>query len=64
MRMLKLEERPSEAKTRMPSERISKAKRFRTLARGYKALKKAKATAYQAAAEALEEVEGRAQSGN
>jgi len=59
--MLKLEEQPKEAKTKHPSERITKAKRLRTLAKGYKALKKDKATAYQAAAEALELVEERAQ---
>jgi len=45
--------------SRQPSERITKAKRLRTLAKGYKALKKEKATAYQAAAEALELVEER-----
>jgi len=45
--------------SKQPSERITKAKRLRTLARGYKALKKEKATAYQAAAEALELVEER-----
>ena len=59
--MLELKERPVETKTKIknPSERITKAKRLRTLARGYKALKKDKATAYQAAAEALEQVEQR-----
>ena len=36
------------------SERTTKAKRLRMLARGYKALKKDKASAYEAAAEALE----------
>ena len=36
------------------SERTTKAKRLRMLARGYKALKRDKAGAYQAAAEALE----------
>ena len=46
---------------KQPSERIMKAQRFRTLARGYKALKKDKAAAYQAAAEALELVEERSQ---
>jgi len=45
--------------SRQPSERITKAKSLRTLAKGYKALKKEKATAYQAAAEALELVEER-----
>ena len=35
-------------------ERNRKAKQFRILARGYKALKKDKARTYQAAAEALE----------
>jgi len=40
--------------TRKPSERIAKAKRLRTLAKGYKALKNDKAAPYQAAAEALE----------
>jgi hypothetical protein len=50
-------ERRKETKTKKPSERITKAKRYRTLARGYKALKKDKATAFQAAAEALEQVE-------
>ena len=45
--------------SRQPSDRIMKAKRLRTLAKGYKALKKEKATAYQAAAEALELVEER-----
>jgi len=44
---------------RQPSERITKAKRLRTLAKGYKVLKKGKATTYQAAAEALELVEER-----
>ena len=56
--MLKLWERP-ETKTKKPSERITKAKHFRTLARGYKALKKDKAAVYQAAAEALELIEQR-----
>ena len=37
-----------------PSERITKAKRLHMLAHGYKALKRNKAGAYQAAAEALE----------
>jgi len=54
--MWKLAER---TKTRKTSERITKAKQFRMLAKGYKALKKDKATAYQAAAEALEQVEQR-----
>jgi hypothetical protein len=58
--MLKLKERPVETKTKKPSERIVKAKRLRTLARGYKALKKNKAATYQAAAEALEQAERRA----
>jgi hypothetical protein len=40
--------------SKQPSERITKAKQFRMLAKGYKALKKDKATTYQAAAEALE----------
>ena len=63
--MLKLEEQLKEAKTKHPSERITKAKRLRTLAKGYKALKKDKATAYQAAAEALELCRGtRAEGGN
>jgi len=35
-------------------ERAKKVKHLRTLARGYKALKKDKASTYQAAAEALE----------
>ena len=56
---LKLAERPVETKTKKHSERMTKAKRLRTLARGYKALQKDKATAYQAAAEALEQVEQR-----
>lgn len=54
MMSLKLTERPAETKQKKPSERITKAKRLRTLARGYKVLKKDKATAYQAAAEALD----------
>lgn len=54
---LKVAERPSETKIRKSSERLTKAKRFRMLARGYKTLKKDKATAYHAAAEALEHVE-------
>jgi len=57
MMALKLEERPVE--TKKPSERIMKAKRFRTLARGYRALRKDRATFYRAAAEALEQVEQR-----
>jgi hypothetical protein len=57
MSMLKLEERPCETKIHKPSERITKAKRFRTLARGYKVLKKDKAAAFEAAAAALESVE-------
>jgi len=57
--MLDLVEKPVETKTKKPSERIAKAKHLRTLARGYKALKKDKAVAYQAAAEALEQVEQR-----
>ena len=36
------------------AERTRKAKQFRMLARGYSALKRDKARAYQAAAEALE----------
>ena len=59
MMSLKLTERPAETKQKKPSERITKAKRLRTLARGYKVLKKDKATAYQAAAEALERLEFR-----
>ena len=59
--MLEPKERPIETKTKKPSDRITKAKRLRTLARGYKALKKDRATAYQAAAEALELVEERSQ---
>ena len=59
MMSLKLAERPVETKQKKPSERITKAKRLRTLARGYKALKKDKAAAYQAAAEALELLEFR-----
>jgi hypothetical protein len=59
MSMFELLERPKETKTKKPSECITKAKRFRTLARGYRALRKDKATAYQAAAEALEQVEER-----
>jgi len=55
---LNLAERPSETKNiRQPSDRITRAKHLRTLAKGYKALKKDKAAAYQAAAEALEQVE-------
>jgi hypothetical protein len=42
--------------TKKPTEGIAKAKRFRTLARGYKVLKKDKAAAFEAAAEALESV--------
>ena len=57
MMSLKFAERPVETKQKKPSERIIKAKRLRTLARGYKALKKDKAAAYQAAAEALELLE-------
>jgi len=53
---LKPAERPVD---QTPSERTAKAKRLRTLAKGYKALKKDKAAAYQAAAEALELVEDR-----
>jgi len=45
--------------SRQPSDRIAKAERFRTLSRGYKALKKERATVYQAAAEALELIEER-----
>jgi len=59
MMALKLEERHVHTKTEKPSERITKAKRFRTLARGYRALRKDKATFYHAAAEALEQVEQR-----
>jgi len=55
----KLAERPVEPKTKKSTERITKAKHLRTLAQGYKALKKDKAAAYQAAAEALELVEER-----
>jgi hypothetical protein len=36
--LLKVAGRPSEANTKKPSERITKAERLRTLARGYKAL--------------------------
>jgi hypothetical protein len=57
MMSLKLAERPIETKKKKPSERVTKARRLRTLARGYKALKKDKAAAYQAAAEALELIE-------
>ena len=57
--MLKLAERTIETKAKKPSERITKAKQFRMLAKGYKSLKKDKATAYQAAAESLEQVERR-----
>jgi len=57
--MLKLEERPSNAKPQKLSERKTKAQHFRALARGYEALKKNKATAYRAAAEALEQIERR-----
>jgi len=52
-----LKERPGEAQ--QPSERITKANHLRFLASGYKALKKDKAKAYQAAAEALDLVEER-----
>jgi len=55
--MLKLEERPRETKLHKSTERITKAKRFRTLARGYKVLKKDKAAAFEAAAAALESIE-------
>jgi len=57
--MLELKERPVETKTKTkkPLKRTSKSQRFRALARGYRALKRDKAIAYQAAAEALEQVE-------
>lgn len=45
--------------TKEPNERIRSATRLRTLARGYKAFKKDKAAAFEAAAEALEFVEQR-----
>ena len=56
---LKVAERPSETKIKKSSERLTKATRFRMLARGYKALKKDKADVYEAAAQALEEAEQR-----
>jgi hypothetical protein len=59
MSMFELPETPKKTKTKKSSERITKARRFRTLARGYRALRKDKATAYQSAAEALEQVEER-----
>lgn len=59
MTSLKLAERPVDTRKKKPSEHITKAKRLRTLARGYKALKKDKAATYQAAAEALELLEFR-----
>jgi hypothetical protein len=59
MMSLKLAERPVESKQKKASERITKAKRLRTLARGYKVLKKDTAATYQAAAEALERLEFR-----
>jgi len=59
--MLKVAGRPSEAKTNKTSERITKAKRLRTLSRGYKVLEKENVGAYQAAAEALALVEERSQ---
>jgi hypothetical protein len=43
--------------TTKPNDRIRSAKRLRTLARGYKTLKKDKARVFEAAAEALEFVE-------
>src|SRR5262245_53391800 len=45
--------------TKKPNDRIRSANRLRILARGYKALKKDKAAAFEAAAEALEFVERR-----
>ena len=43
-----------------PRERLRKAQHLRTLARGYRSLKKERATAYEAAAQALELAEKRA----
>ena len=59
MRMLKLEERPSKAKDQKPAGHFTKAKRFRIFAKGYKVLRKDKPRAYEAAAEALEQMEQR-----
>ena len=55
--MLKLEERHSKAKAQKPNGRFTKAKRFWIFAKGFKALRKDKARAYEAAAEALEQME-------
>jgi len=59
--MLELAERPVETKkkTKKPSELMMKAKQFRMLAKGYKALRKDRAKACEAAAAALERVEQR-----